>query len=62
MSVLAVLAIAIGLIDASTASAAPANGKAIAKLTRQMNEPSLVWGGCGGKRYHDPKTHQCRDP
>jgi hypothetical protein len=24
--------------------------------------PSEIIGGCGGKRFRDPKTHQCRGP
>jgi hypothetical protein len=24
--------------------------------------PSEIFGGCGGKRARDPKTHQCRGP
>ena len=28
----------------------------------EPHAPTLIFGGCGGKRYRDPTTHQCRGP
>ena len=28
----------------------------------EAHAPTMTIGGCGGKRYRDPITHQCRGP
>jgi hypothetical protein len=28
----------------------------------ETHAPTMIIGGCGGKRYRDPITHQCRGP
>ena len=28
----------------------------------EAHAPTMIIGGCGGKRYRDPITHQCRGP
>jgi hypothetical protein len=28
----------------------------------EPHEPTIIFGGCGGKRYRDPITHHCRGP
>jgi len=28
----------------------------------ESHAPTITIGGCGGKRYRDPITHQCRGP
>jgi hypothetical protein len=30
--------------------------------TSRPEPPTVILGGCGGKRYRDPNTHRCRGP
>jgi hypothetical protein len=39
------------------AEAATINSKPL-----EPHAPTVIFGGCGGKRYRDPTTHQCRGP
>ena len=39
------------------AEAATINSKPL-----EPHAPTVIFGGCGGKRYRDPITHQCRGP
>jgi hypothetical protein len=43
----------------------PAVVRAEAATTATSSRPetsTVTLGGCGGKRYRDPNTHQCRGP
>jgi hypothetical protein len=37
-------------------------GTVTASPTKPTTTEPLSFGGCGGKRYRDPNTHQCRGP
>ena len=39
-----------------------AEAATIASSPLQPHATTPTFGGCGGKRYRDPSTHQCRGP
>jgi hypothetical protein len=53
-----VIAVGVGMVGIGGASAAPANGQAIAQAADQASSVTKVWGGCG-RGWHRNQWGRC---